>query len=233
MEQTHYPGYDSTSAKINQRLMQRVFSWMFAGLSMTAIIAIVLYSNPDVPVFLMSSPGVFWGIVIAELVVVFGLSAFINRLSPFMATFAFFLYAALNGVTFTLILAQFDLYLIGTAFLIAAGMFGLFALIGYTTKIDLTKIGSIAIMFAIGLILASLVNIFLIHSSLMDLIISYALVLIFCIVTAYDIQSIKRMGENAYDENTASKLAIFGALMLYLDFIIIFKNLLAILSSDD
>lgn len=233
MEQTHYSGYDSTSAKVNQRLMQRVFSWMFAGLSMTAIIAIVLYSNPDVPAFLMSSPGVFWGIVIAELVVVFGLSAFINRLSPFMATFAFFLYAALNGVTFTLILAQFNLYLVGTAFLIAAGMFGLFALIGYTTKINLTKIGSIAIMFAIGLILASLVNIFLIHSSLMDLIISYALVLIFCIVTAYDIQSIKRMGENAFDENTASKMAIFGALMLYLDFIIIFKNLLFILSSDD
>lgn len=232
MEQTHY-SYDSTSAKVNQRLMQRVFSWMFAGLSMTAIIAIALYSNPDVPAFLMSSPGVFWGIVIAELVVVFGLSALINRLSPFMATFAFFLYAALNGVTFTLILAQFNLYLIGTAFLIAAGMFGLFALIGYTTKINLTKIGSIAIMFAIGLILASLVNIFLIHSSLMDLIISYALVLIFCIVTAYDIQSIKRMGENAYDENTASKMAIFGALMLYLDFIIIFKNLLFILNSDD
>lgn len=233
MERTHYPGFDSTSVKVNQRLMQRVFSWMFAGLSMTAIIAIALYSNPDVPAFLMSSPGVFWGIVIAELVVVFGLSALLNRLTPFMATFAFFLYAALNGVTFTLILAQFNLYLVGTAFLIAAGMFGLFALIGYTTRIDLTKIGSIAIMFAIGLILASLVNIFLIHSSLMDLIISYALVLIFCIVTAYDIQSIKRMGENAYDEDSATKLAIFGALMLYLDFIIIFKNLLAILSSDD
>ena len=234
MEQTRFPGVNQTaSAPVHQRLMQRVFSWMFAGLSMTAIIAIALYSNPNVPVFLASTPGVFWGIVIAELVVVFGLSALLHKMTPFMATFAFFLYAALNGVTFTLILAQFDLYLVGTAFLIAAGMFGLFAIIGYTTKINLTKIGSIAIMGVIGLILASFVNIFFIQSSVVDLAISYLLVLVFCIVTAYDIQNIKRMSESAYDEKTASKMAIFGALMLYLDFIIIFKNLLTILSSDD
>jgi uncharacterized protein len=234
VEQTRFPGMNETTAvQIQQRLMQRVFSWMFAGLSMTAIIAMALYSNPDVPFFLASTPGVFWGILIAELIVVFGLSALLHKLTPFMATFAFFLYAALNGVTFTLILAQFGLALVGTAFLIAAGMFGLFAFIGYVTKINLTKIGSIAIMAAIGLVLASLVNLFFLKSSVVELVISYLLVLVFCIVTAYDIQNIKRMSERAYDEKTATKLAIFGALMLYLDFIIIFKNLLSILSSDD
>jgi FtsH-binding integral membrane protein len=111
-------------------------------------------------------------------------------------------------------------------------MFGLFAVFGYVTKIDLTRIGSIALMLVLGLILASIVNLFFLHSTMFDLIISYALVVLFCGVTAYDIQKIKAMSQHAYDEETGTKLAIFGALMLYLDFIIIFKNLLRILSRD-
>ncbi|MBA4495996.1 Bax inhibitor-1/YccA family protein [Paenactinomyces guangxiensis] len=217
----------------NQRLMQRVFSWMFAGLIMTAIIAGALSMNPNVPKMLASQPVVFWGFVIAELIVVFGLSLFLNRLSVFAATLGFFLYAALNGVTLTLILSYYNLGTIGAAFFITAGMFGVCALIGYTTKRDLSKIGSIALMLVIGLILASLVNIFFIESSLFSWIVSIALVVLFCVITAFDVQKIKYMSEQAYDEDTVSKLAIFGALMLYLDFIIIFKNLLNILGSDD
>nr|WP_255506016.1 Bax inhibitor-1/YccA family protein [Polycladospora coralii] len=213
--------------------MQRVFLWMFAGLSMTAIIAVVLNSTQDVPKMLMESPGLFWGVIIAELAVVFGLSFLINRLSVFAATFGFFLYAALNGITFTLILARFELGTIGAAFFIAAGMFGIFAVFGYVTKIDLSKIGSIALMVLLGLIIASIVNFFFISYEPMNLIISYALVVLISIITAWDIQKIKSYGAEAQTEEQAAKFAIFGALMLYLDFIILFKNILYILNSDD
>lgn len=233
MVQPRFPGTQTgASSEVRATLFQRVFGWMFAGLLMTAIIAVALSNSEGVPEYLASEPAVFWGIVIAQLVLVFALSFFINRMSVFVATFSFFLYAALNGVTFTLILAYFQLGTIAAAFFIAAGMFGLFALFGYFTKIDLSKIGSIALMLGIGLILASVVNIFFLGSDTFSLLISYALVALFCIITAFDVQKIKEMSAEAYDEETASKLAIFGALMLYLDFIIIFKNLLNILSDD-
>lgn len=237
MEQPRFPGMNTgTIVKTNQRLMQRVFGWMFAGLSMTAIIALALSMNPNVPAFLIQNQGVLWGIWIANLVIVFGLSALLNRLSVFAATLGFFLYAALNGISFTLILTYFDLGVIFPAFFIAAGMFGLFAVIGYTTKMDLTKIGSIALMLVIGLVLASLVNLFWMKNPMITFIISCALVILFCVITAFDIQKIKEMSAHTYDEDAASKLAIFGALMLYIDFIVIFKELLYILnilSSDD
>lgn len=213
--------------------MRSVFSWMFAGLSMTAIIAFALSMNPDVPAMLVSNPAIFWGIVIAQLVIVFGLSAFLFRLPVFMATLAYFVYAALTGITFTLVLYYFNLGTVTAAFLIAAGMFGLFAVVGYVTKIDLTKIGSIAIMAVLGLLLASIVNVLVFKNSFVELLISYAVVILFCVITAYDIQTIKRLSENSYDENTTAKLAIYGAFMLYIDFIAIFRNLLYILNSDD
>lgn len=132
----------------------------------------------------------------------------------------------------TLILHYFDLGTIFAAFFIAAGMFGLFAVYGYVTKRDLSRIGSIAIMFLIGVILASLVNMFFLKSGVMSLVISYAIVGLFCIITAFDIQMIKGMGEEAMEEGMAEKMAIFGALALYIDFIAIFRNLLYILGDD-
>jgi uncharacterized protein len=231
MSQPYYS--DSSVARVQQGLMQRVFSWMFAGLFMTAIIAYVLSQNENVTQYLLKNQMILFGIWIVNLLLVIGLSFLLQRLSVFAATFAFFLYAGLNGVSFSLILAYFHAGTIYAAFFIAAGMFGLFAVLGYVTKIDLTRIGSIAIMLLIGIILASLVNVFWLKSSMLGLIISYVLVALFCIITAYDIQNIKRMSREAYDEDTAAKMAIFGALMLYIDFILIFQNLLQILSSDD
>lgn len=215
-----------------QSWMLRVFSWMVAGLFMTGIIAYVLSQNPAVPKALAGNSVYFWGIFIAQLVVVFGLSFLINKISPLVATIGFFLYAGLNGVTMTLILHYFSLGTVFSAFFIAAGMFGLFAFYGYVTKRDLSRIGSIAIMFLIGVILATVVNAFFVKSGVVSLIISYAIVGLFCIITAFDIQMIKNMGNEAMDEGMAEKMAIYGALALYIDFIAIFRNLVFILGDD-
>ncbi|RAL22035.1 Bax inhibitor-1/YccA family protein [Thermoflavimicrobium daqui] len=225
--------HTSTSAKTQQRLMQRVFSWMFVGLSLTAIVAIALSMNPNVPQMLVQNKAMFYGIIALELITVIGLSFLLNRISSFFATLAFFFYAALNGVTFTVILAYFNIGTIGAAFFIAAGMFGISALIGFVTKRDLSKFGSIIFMALIGIILATLINLFFLKSSMFTLILSYIIVGLFCFITAYDIQSIKAIGDQAMDEETATKFAIFGALMLYIDFLAIFKNLIYILGSDD
>jgi len=233
MRQPQFPNAP-TQVQTNQRLMQRVFAWMFAGLSMTAIIAFALSLNPNVPYFLAMNPVVFYGLIGLELITVLGLSFLINRINSFFATLAFFFYAALNGVTFTLILAFFELGTIATAFLVAAGMFGTCAVLGYITKMDLSKLGAIAIMALIGLIIATIVNIFLANDTI-TMIISYIGVIVFCALTAYDVQKIKNMNEYAsqYGEEEVTKLAIIGALMLYLDFINIFFYLLRIFGSDD
>lgn len=223
----------ANTLKSDSRLFPRVFSWMVAGLLMTAIIAYVLGSNPRVTGYLAANPLVFGGFVIAELLTVLVLSFLFHRLSVFAATFAFFLYAALNGVTLTLVFSMFELGTIASAFFIAAGMFGIFAFFGVFTKIDLSKIGFIALMLVIGLVLASVVNLFFLKNGWVNLVISYAMVILFSIITAWDVQKIKQLSREKKDEDTTSKLAILGALMLYLDFIIIFKNVLFILGNDD
>jgi FtsH-binding integral membrane protein len=228
----HYQS--STAARVDQRLFQRVFSWMFAGLLLTGIIAYFLSSNADVVALIAMNPGIVWGAIIAEIIIVVAISFLIGKISPFVATFLFFLYAALNGVTFTLILASINISTVGAAFIIAAGMFGISAVLGFITKMDLSKLGSIFLMLLIGLLLTTLVNVFFLQSSGLDLVLSYIIVIVFCGLTAYDIQNIKRLNQSVHsmDENTATKIAIFGALMLYIDFIAIFQNLLNILSRD-
>lgn len=224
--------YGTAVARTGQQWMQRVFSWMFFGVLMTGIIAYFLSTNPNTVAYLTHNKGLFWGILIGELVLVFALSAMIHRISPFAATLGFFTYAGLNGVSMTLILSYFSLGTIYSAFIIAAGMFGLFSIYGYVTKRDLSKIGSIATMFLLGIILASVVNIFFLKSGLMSLVISYVLVGLFCVITAFDVQKIKQLGNSDFDDRTADKMAIIGALALYIDFIAIFQNLLFILNDD-
>jgi FtsH-binding integral membrane protein len=227
--------YQSSSAvKTDQRLFQRVFSWMFAGLLLTGIIAYFLSSNTDIASLIAFNPGILWGAIIVEIIIVLAISALIGRISAFTATFLFFLYAALNGITFTVILAYVDISTVGSAFIITAGMFGISAALGYLTKVDLSKMGSILLMFVIGILLASVVNIFFIQSSGFDLILSYIIVAVFCGITAYDVQNIKRLSSSiqSMDQNTATKVAIFGALMLYIDFIAILQSLINIFNRD-
>lgn len=231
-----FPGMNNATStqRVTQRLMPAVFGWMFAGLLMTAIIAGVLLQN-DAAIALLRQKVVYFSIFGAELLTVFILSARIGRMSVGGATFGFFLYASLSGLTLAAFLSFFDPSIIMLAFGIAAGMFGTFAIFGAVTKADLTKLGSLLFMLLIGIIIATVVNVFFMESDTLRLIISYIAVLVFCGLTAYDMQKIKEMGAYSaqFGEEGATKIAIFGALMLYLDFIGIFWNLLNILGSDD
>ncbi|OYD06746.1 Bax inhibitor-1/YccA family protein [Paludifilum halophilum] len=213
-------------------LMTRVFSWMFAGLSLTAVISALLGTDERTLIYFSQNPAVFYGLIIFELILVFFLSLRVHKMSAGTATFVFFLYAALNGVTITPLLMMYTSASVVSTFFVTAGMFGVFALYGYVTKRDLSKLGSILFMALIGLILASLVNFFL-ANPVLYWVITYVGVLLFCGLTAFDIQKIKRIQAQQMDEETHTKTAIMGALALYLDFINMFILLLRILGNRD
>ncbi|PTX58860.1 hypothetical protein C8P63_11442 [Melghirimyces profundicolus] len=213
-------------------LMTRVFSWMFAGLSLTGIISFLLMEDGRAVRYFQQNTGVLFGLFIAELVLVFILAGRIYRMSVGAATFFFFLYATLNGVTLTPLFSLYRPESLAYVFFITAGMFGTFALYGAMTKRDLSRIGNLLILTLIGLILASVVNWF-IQSSALYWGITYLLVLVFCGLTAYDIQKIKKIRDDHMDGDTHTKAAILGALALYLDFINLFILLLRILGNRD
>ena len=181
--------------------VQRVFSWMAIGLTVTGAIATVIGTSTS-DTYWQDHGTLMIGLIVLELAVVFGLIFLINRISATVATGAFFLYSALNGVTLSVIFAVYSIPSIAATFFVTAGMFGTMAAIGWVTKRDLSKFGSILIMALIGLILASIVNVF-IASSALYWIVTYAGVLIFAGLTAYDMQKIKRIqeaGADAYSE---------------------------------
>ncbi|GGE24004.1 membrane protein [Marinithermofilum abyssi] len=215
-----------------QRLLPRVFSWMFAGLSMTAIISLILSADDRLLYVFEENMGIFYGLLIAEFLLVFFISARIQKMAPGTATFLFFLYSALNGVTLTPLLLVYTSASVAGTFVVTAGMFGLFALYGAKTNKDLSKLGSLFLMALIGLILATIVNIFM-ANSVLYWIITYVGVILFCGLTAYDVQRIKAMEAYQVDEDEHTKLAIYGALGLYINFINIFIYLLRIFGSRD
>jgi FtsH-binding integral membrane protein len=220
-------------ARVQQRFIQRVFNWMFVGLLMTGAIALILENNNRAIAYFAEHTGIVFGLLIAELALVFFLAARIHKMSATTATLLFFIYAALNGVTLSLILSVYTTASVVLTFAITAGMFGIMAAFGYLTKIDLSKLGSIFLMLLIGLILATLVNMFL-QSSGLTMILSYLGVVIFCGLTAYDMQKIKQMGQgNNYYGDMETNAAIIGALTLYLDFINLFLYLLRILGNRE
>ena len=215
-------------------LMRKVYVWMALALAITGITAFGVANSPGVMSAIYSNQIVFWGLIIAELVLVFAISGAINRLSLTTATLLFVLYSVINGVVLSSIFLIYTMTSIASVFFITAGTFAVMAFIGYTTKTDLTSLGKILMMALIGLIIASLVNVFFIKSTGFDLIVSYAGVLIFVGLTVYDSQKIKRMLEMAPDASEASqKLALVGALSLYLDFINLFIYLLRILGKRE
>jgi hypothetical protein len=177
---------------------------------------------------LMSVPGMMWILMLAPLAFVMIISFGFNKLS-FPALLVIFLaYAATMGLSLSAIFVIFELGVIFKVFLITAGLFGTMAVLGYTTKTDLTAFGGILTMALIGIVIASLVNMFM-GSETMDYIISCIGVLVFTGLTAYDVQKIKRIGAGVeYGTATASKLALMGALSLYLDFVNLFIFLLRI-----
>lgn len=213
-------------------LMRKVYVWMSLALVITGFTAFFVASTPSLMSLIFNS-GLIWGLVIAELALVWGVSAAINKISLTTATLLFTLYSVINGATLSILFYNYTMSSIATVFFITSGTFGAMALYGYFTKKDLTSWGRILFMALIGLIIASLVNIFL-KSSGMDLVISYLGVLIFVGLTAYDSQKIKEMMLAAPDAGEGmQKIALLGALSLYLDFINLFIYLLRIFGRRD
>lgn len=213
-------------------LMRKVFVWMTLALAITGLTAYGVATSPTILSLIFSSKVTFFGLIIAEFALVFAISGAINRLSLSTATLLFILYSVINGATLSTIFFAFSVATIGKVFFITAGTFGAMALVGYTTKTDLTSMGKLLFMALLGIIIASVVNIF-VGSSGLDLILSYVGVLVFVGLTAYDTQKIKQMCQAAPDAGeSAQKLALIGALSLYLDFINLFLYLLRIFGNN-
>lgn len=209
-------------------LMRKVYVWMTMALVITGLTAYGVATSPGILQAIYNNQILFWGLIIAEFALVIGVSAAINKLSLTTATLMFILYSVINGALMSYIFLAYTASSIATVFFITAGTFAAMAIIGYTTKTDLTSLGKILMMALIGLIIATVVNLF-IKSSGFTLILSYVGVLIFVGLTAYDSQKIKQMLLQAPDAGeTAQKLALLGALSLYLDFINLFLYLLRI-----
>lgn len=213
-------------------LMRKVYVWMTMALVITGFTAYGVANSPALLQAIFTNRILFWALIIGELALVWSISGAINRLSLTTATLLFVLYSVLNGATLSVIFVAFSTTVITKTFLVTAGTFGVMSLIGYTTKTDLTSMGKLLFMALIGLIIATVVNLF-IKSSGFDLIISYIGVLIFVGLTAYDTQKIKHMlaMADSMDEG-AQKIALMGALSLYLDFINLFLYLLRIFGSS-
>jgi FtsH-binding integral membrane protein len=208
--------------------LTKVYNWMAVALLLTGIVAYFTASSETLINTIVTNKIFFYGLIIGELLLVVYLSASVNKISSFNATLLFLLYAVLNGLTFAVIFLVFTSESISSTFLITAGTFGAMSLYGYFTKSDLTKIGSLAFMALIGIIIASVVNIFL-HSTFLYWVVTYLGVVIFIGLTAYDTQKLKAIAVKGFnsDENM-EKSAILGALTLYLDFINLFLFLLRI-----
>jgi FtsH-binding integral membrane protein len=214
-------------AREESGFLQRVFLWMFVGLGVTGGVAALIGSSDSLLTDITETPGLVIGIVVVQLGIVFGLVFAINRISVGVATVLFLIYSATVGVTFAFVFELYTAQSIFTAFLVAAGMFGALAVWGAVTDIDLSRVGSIAFMALIGLILATIVNIFWANETLYW-ITTYAGVLIFAALTAYDMQKLTRIHREGISGEAAGRAAIMGALALYLDFINLFLFLLRI-----
>lgn len=205
--------------------MLSVYNYMAMGLGLTGGVALLVVSSPAL--FNAIKP-MMWLFIFAPLGLVFFMSFKINTMKYTTAQAVFWLYAALNGVAFSVLFAVYTYESIARVFFITAGMFAAMSLYGYTTKRDLTAMGSFLFMGLIGLIIASIVGLFW-HSTMLQFLISIAGVLIFTGLTAYDTQTIKEGYVEGSSKEVAGKRAIFGALQLYLDFINLFIMLLRLM----
>ncbi len=210
-----------------QGFLAKVFGWMFIGLAISGIVAGLIGQSDSMLTDLTESPWLLIGIFVLQIGLVVTISAAINRLSPTLALGLFFLYAATVGITFALVFELYTTQSIFTTFLITSAMFGGVALWGYVTKRDLSTMGTVLFMALIGLILASVVNLFLANEAIYW-ITTYAGVVIFAGLTAYDMQKIKGFAKAGLEGDAEDRAAIMGALALYLDFINLFLFLLRI-----
>ena len=211
-------------------IMKRVYIKMFLGLLVTAFTALFCVQTPAVIQFFAMHSWAMWVLFGVELVIVMSVSGGLNRMNPALATLLFFIFSIVNGLMLFPIFYIYTGASIAKTFFIAAGVFGAMSVYGFFTTQDLTKWGTYLIMALFGLIICSIVNIFL-KSSTMEWIVSGAGVLIFIGLTAWDTQQIKTMAMQAPAES-AGRLSTYGALSLYLDFINLFLYLLRFFGSS-
>lgn len=215
------------STEATRKFLLNVYNWMAMGLALTAVIAFGIARSSFAEV-LYTKPFVLMAIVILQLGVVLGLTFAINKIPSGVAIGAFFLYSALTGLTMSSIFLVYTGGSIASTFFICAAMFGSVSLYGYVTKADLSKFGTYLFMGLIGIIIASVINIFL-KSNTFGWVISFIGVFLFVGLTAYDTQRIKKMSQvTDFDTEEGKKGAVIGSLMLYLDFINMFLMLLRI-----
>lgn len=213
------------------KVMRSVYLRMFLGLLATAFTAMFVKSQESLMLAIFENKIFFWGLIIAEFACVIGISGAINKISTAMAVLLFFVYAIINGVTLASIFRVFEISTIARTFFITAGVFGAMSAYGYLTRADLSKFGAFLFMALIGLIITSVVNIFM-GSETLDWVVSLVGVGIFIGLTAWDTQKIKMMVMQSNGYNVG-KIATLGALSLYLDFINLFLYLLRIFGSRD
>ncbi len=212
-------------------LVRSVYNWMAIGLLLTGLTAYFTASSQAMMSFIFGSRVVFFGLLIGELVMVGYFAARVYKLSPGAATGLFLSYSVVNGLTLSAIFFLYTRGSLASTFLVTAGTFAAVSLYGYTTKKDLTSLGSFMMMGLFGIIIASVVNMF-VHSGPIDKAVTYLGVLIFVGLTAYDTQKIRMMAEARpldAGEGALRKAALFGALSLYLDFINLFLMLLRLM----
>lgn len=216
-------------AEVQRTFMSRVHGWMAGSLAVTGLLALITAHSPAMISLLVSVKGptlLFWGLLIGELGMVIGLTAAIGRLTATAAAAGLLIYAAMNGLTLSILFLAFTAESIATTFFVTAGTFGLVSVYGYTTKADLTSIGSFCMMGLIGVILGSIVNIF-VGGTTLFWILTYLGIFVFIGLTAYDTAKLKAISLSIRgDEEAGRKAAILGALALYLDFINLFLLLL-------
>ncbi len=228
MENNYY-SIPTQSVTVVGSLMKSVYMWMTLALGITGVVALYVAQSADLLYTLFSNPILFWGLIIAEFALVMVISAMLLKMSFTTALMLFMLYSVINGLTLSVIFALYTKASVASTFFVTAGTFGIMSLIGYFTKKDLSKLGGILFMLLIGLVIGTLVNIFWANDTLYW-ITTYAGVLIFVGLTVYDTNKIKRMLESSFcEDEVTQKLALMGALTLYLDFINLFLYLLRIL----
>jgi uncharacterized protein len=219
------------SSAMSKTFIASVFSWMFAALAITSVVA-YYFGNSMELITMLVNPQV-GGLTTLGYVVMFAPLAFVlvmsfgfNRISYPVLLFLFLLYSAVMGMSLSFIFLAYTSGSIFSTFIAASAMFGVMSVVGYTTKTDLTNFGSIMMMALVGIVIASLINMFM-HSDTMDYIISFVGVLVFTGLTAYDVQKLKNIGAGVeFGTASTSKLVIMGALNLYMDFINLFIMLL-------
>ena len=211
---------------VESRFLTRVYAWMAAGLAVTALASAVTLSNPAFLQVILGNRIVFWGLMLGELGLVAWLSGLVGRMSAGMASGIFLLYSALNGLTLSVVFLVFTRESIASTFVVSAATFGAMSAYGLATKRALDGLGSFCFMGLVGVIIASLVNMFL-HSSMLGFVTSCVGVIVFVGLTAYDTRKLKMMAAVVDpDSEEGRRGAVSGALALYLDFINLFLMLL-------